>query len=142
MVYKLPLPGSPLVSPGLHPYPKPVNEFSSPLEPFFFFFSFLHARAYFSSFFQLASQVTFFLSTFNTFLSTNPFIFYLLPLLSQVTPPSNSSLNDQNQITINMPSQKFCFCIPVRFGVFVLSFWSLIASGLCSGLGWAIIAKG
>jgi len=41
-----------------------------------------------------------------------------------------------------MPSQKFCFCIPVRFGVFVLSFWSLIASGLCSGLGWAIIAKG
>lgn len=41
-----------------------------------------------------------------------------------------------------MPSQKFCLCIPVRFGVFVLSFWSLIASGLCSGLGWAIIAKG
>lgn len=41
-----------------------------------------------------------------------------------------------------MPAQKFCFCIPVRFGVFVLSFWSLIASGLCSGLGWAIIAKG
>jgi hypothetical protein len=39
-------------------------------------------------------------------------------------------------------SRHFCFCIPVRFGVFFLSFWSLIASGVVAGFLWFTLAQG
>jgi len=39
-------------------------------------------------------------------------------------------------------SRHFCFCIPVRFGVFFLSFWSLIASGTVAGFLWFTLAQG
>ena len=38
--------------------------------------------------------------------------------------------------------RRFCCCIPVRLGVFVLSFVSLIASGLVAGVVWVALAKG
>ncbi|KAG8805362.1 hypothetical protein FRC17_005546 [Serendipita sp. 399] len=45
-------------------------------------------------------------------------------------------------MTLPLQSRRFCFCIPVRFGVFVLSFWSLIASGVVAGVVWVALAKG
>ncbi|KAG8750042.1 hypothetical protein FRC14_000869 [Serendipita sp. 396] len=45
-------------------------------------------------------------------------------------------------MTLPLQSRRFCFCIPVRFGVFVLSFWSLIASGVVAGVVWIALAKG
>jgi hypothetical protein len=39
-------------------------------------------------------------------------------------------------------SRHFCICIPVRFGVFFLSFWSLIASGVVAGFIWFALAQG
>lgn len=45
-------------------------------------------------------------------------------------------------MTLTIQSRHFCFCIPVRFGVFVLSFWSLIASGLVASVFWLVLSKG
>lgn len=45
-------------------------------------------------------------------------------------------------MTLTVQSRHFCFCIPVRFGVFVLSFWSLIASGLVATVFWLVLSKG
>ncbi len=45
-------------------------------------------------------------------------------------------------MTLTVQSRHFCFCIPVRFGVFVLSFWSLIASGLVAAVFWLVLSKG
>jgi len=45
-------------------------------------------------------------------------------------------------MTLTVQSRHFCFCIPVRFGVFVLSFWSLIASGLVATVFWLVMSKG
>jgi hypothetical protein len=39
-------------------------------------------------------------------------------------------------------SRHFCFCIPVRFGVFFLSFWSLVASGVVAGFVWYALGQG
>lgn len=45
-------------------------------------------------------------------------------------------------MTLTVQSRHFCFCIPVRFGVFVLSFWSLVASGLTASVFWLVLSKG
>ncbi|PVF94364.1 hypothetical protein CPB86DRAFT_789125 [Serendipita vermifera] len=45
-------------------------------------------------------------------------------------------------MTAGVQSRSFCFCIPVRFGVFVLSFVCLILSGLTAGVLWTALAKG
>jgi len=42
----------------------------------------------------------------------------------------------------NTRSRHFCFCIPVRFGVFFLSFWSLLASGTVAGFIWFALGQG
>jgi len=44
--------------------------------------------------------------------------------------------------TPSTKSRHFCICIPVRFGVFFLSFWSLVASGVVAGFIWFALAQG
>jgi ABC-type multidrug transport system fused ATPase/permease subunit len=45
-------------------------------------------------------------------------------------------------MTAPTKSRHFCICIPVRFGVFFLSFWSLIASGVVAGFIWYALGQG
>lgn len=44
--------------------------------------------------------------------------------------------------TPSTKSRHFCICIPVRFGVFFLSFWSLVASGVVAGFIWYALGQG